>query len=121
MPNDVDETLEQATKNATAQKSGCVGRRRTLLLVALVGILFVVTAYAVSKMYSVRDYQAGGNPSPAFEEKIVELNRTCENENLAYTLTDAVFDGQSIALAMDIQMKETDKQVYMYPKLSAYQ
>lgn len=95
-------------------------KRIGILVVALVLALAAGTALAIVSHYSVRDYQAGGNPSAEFEEHIVELGKTYETDEITLTVGDAVFDGTGIAIAMDITSKNPDKPVYIYPKLTAW-
>ncbi len=74
-------------------------------------------AYALVSGYSVKDYEAGGNPTEEFLTHRIDIHERYENDVIALTVNDAVFDGERIALAMDIAHKNVP--VYIRPKLTA--
>ena len=90
-----------------------------ILICALMLALACGTALAIVQHYSVRQYQTGGAPSAAFEKNITQVDHRFENDYITFTLTDAVFDGDAIALAMDILPKDPLRPVYLYPTLTA--
>lgn len=94
-------------------------RKTWIWVLALVLVLACGTAFAIANHYSVRQYQGGGSPSEAFEKHITTLNQTYENEYVSLTLGDAVFDGYDIAMAMNLEAKNPEKRVFLYPKLTA--
>ena len=100
---------------------GAKMKRKMPLSVALVAILILtsVTAFAIVNFYSVRDYVANGNPSAAFEEAIVPVEKSVESCGLTMAFGDAVCDGQNLMFAMDITAAEGTEPVYVYPSLSA--
>lgn len=83
-----------------------------LLLIALCS-----AAYALVSGYSVKDYEAGGNPTEEFLTHRIDIHERYENDVIALTVNDAVFDGARIALAMDIAHKNVP--IYIRPKLTA--
>lgn len=95
-------------------------KNTSLVAICLLALLLTCgTALAVVKGYSVRQYAAGGNPSPAFERHITQLDQVFENEYVSFTLTDAIFDGNAISLAMNIKPIDESKPVYIFPQLTA--
>lgn len=90
---------------------------RTALIVVLILVLLAGTAFAIAAHYSVKDYNR--NNSKEFEQSITLIDKNYENEYFSLYVTDAVFDGKSISIAMDIQPKEGAGPVYLYPRLTA--
>lgn len=118
VPQGFHDALHAAAQSVKEEQP--MRRTGTFILVCiLILALACGTALAIAGYYSVRQYQAGGTPSATFEKNITALNQTFENVYITFTITDAVFDGDEIALAMDISPKNPDKPVYLYPKLTA--
>lgn len=118
VPQGFHDALHAAAQSVKEEQP--MKRTGTFILVCiLILALACGTALAIVSYYSVRQFQAGGTPSDTFEKNITELNRTFENDYIIFTITDAVFDGDEIALAMDISPKNPDKPVFLYPKLTA--
>jgi hypothetical protein len=90
---------------------------RTALIAALILALLAGTAFAIATHYSVKDYYR--NSSEAFQKNITLIDKNYESEYFSMYVTDAVFDGKSISIAMDIQPKEGTSPVYLYPRLTA--
>ena len=107
-----------AAVHGVPEERTAVKRKTWVLVMAIIAVLIAGTALAIVNYYSVRQYEAGGSPSAAFEAHVVELNKTYENEYIKFTLTDAVFDGDILAMAMNIDAKSPDKHVYLCPKLT---
>jgi len=100
---------------------GAKMKRKIPFSVALAAILILtsVTAFAVAKYYSVREYVADGKTSTAFEEAIVPVEKSVESCGLTMAFGDAVCDGQNLMFTMDITAAEGAEPVYVYPSLSA--
>lgn len=92
-------------------------RHISLLVAVLIVALLCGTALAIINYYSVRDYQAGGKPSAEFEKLVVEIGETYENDYITLTIGDAIFDGNNLAVAMNLSSKDDTKPVYLYPRL----
>ncbi|MEA5016273.1 MAG: DUF4179 domain-containing protein [Candidatus Limiplasma sp.] len=98
-----------------------VKKRHISLMVALLIVaLLCGTAFAILNYYSVRDFQAGGKPSAAFEKLVVAIGETYENGYITLTVGDTIFDGQNIALTMNLYSKDEQKPVFLFPQLKAY-
>ncbi len=92
----------------------------TILAAALAMMLLCGTAFAIANYYSVRDYLANGNPSAAFEENIIPLEKSVTRHGLTVALGDAVFDGKRLAFTMDMSAAEDAELVYVFPRLQAF-
>ncbi len=90
---------------------------RTVLIAILILTLLAGTALAIATHYSVKDYNK--NSSEEFQKSITLIGKSYENEFFSLYVTDAVFDGRSISIAMDIKPKEGAEPVYLYPQLTA--
>ena len=109
-----------AAAHGVEEEQPVVRRKSWILVMAMVAVLIAGTALAaVINYYSVRQYEGEGTPSAAFEAHVVELKQTYENDYITFTLTDAIFDGHGVALAMNLDTKNPDKPVYLCPKLTA--
>lgn len=116
--------IPQGFHNALLSAVSAVGEERpvkkrpiSLLAAVLIIALLCGTALAIIHYYSVRDYQAGGKPSAEFEKLVVEIGETYENDYLTLTVGDAIFDGNNLAMAMNLSSKDETKPVYLYPRL----
>ena len=87
------------------------------VLAILLALALCSVGYALVTGYSVKDYQAGGNPTEQFLAHMVDIHERYENDAIAMTVNDAVYDGARIALTMDIEHKNIP--VYIRPKLTA--
>lgn len=90
---------------------------RTALIAFLILALLAGTAFAIATHYSVKDYNR--NSSEEFQQNITLIDKNYENGYFSMYVTDAVFDGKSISIAMDILPKDGASPVYLYPKLTA--
>ena len=90
---------------------------RTVLIAVLILVLLAGTAFAIVTHYSVKDYNR--NSSEEFQKNITLIDKSYENEFFSLYVTDAVFDGSSISIAMDIKPKEGVEPVYLYPRITA--
>ncbi len=90
---------------------------RTVLIAVLILMLLAGTALAIATHYSVKDYKR--NSSEEYQKSITFIDKSYENEFFSLYVTDAVFDGSSISIAMDILPKEGAEPVYLYPMVTA--
>lgn len=120
VPQGFHNALHNAAHSVRQEEEKPMKKMSTIVLVCiLILALACGTALAIVNYYSVRQYEAGDQPSEIFEKYITELHQTFENDYITFTLTDAIFDGDGIALAMNIASKDINKPVYLYPKLTA--
>ncbi len=90
---------------------------RTVLIAVLILTLLAGTALAIATHYSVKEYH--DNSGEEFQKSITLIDKSYENEFFSLYVTDAVFDGNSISIAMDIMPKEGAGPVYLYPQITA--
>lgn len=93
---------------------------KMILAAALITALLCGTAFAIANYYSVRDYLANGQPSAAFEENVIPLEKSVTSSGLTVALGDAVFDGKRLAFTMDMSAAEDAELVYVFPRLQAF-
>jgi hypothetical protein len=118
VPRDFHEALHSAVDKIRAEKP--TGRKRLWILVAAIVLMLATgTTVAMMQYYSVRQYQAGGEPSAEFEARIVAIEGVFENEYLTVMVGDTVFDGTEMALALNLASKDVQKPVYLSPALKA--
>ena len=89
------------------------------VLVAAV-LLIAAAALAIANYFSVGEYLTNGQAGEELASHIVTLNQDYENDYIKLKVGDAVFDGQSMALAWSLESKQPDKPVYLYPSITAY-
>ena len=118
VPQAFHDALVVAAHNVKEEQA-VTKRMSWIFAVVLAVVLIASTALALVNYYSVRQYAAGGNPSPTFEAHLVEVNQTYENDYIIFTLTDAIFDGNALAIAMTLEAKDPEKYVYLCPKITA--
>ncbi len=108
-----------AAAQSVEEEQPVMKKRIGILVLALV-LALAGTALALVGHYSVREFQADGRPSVEFERHIIELGKTYETEEIRLTFGDAVFDGTSIAMAMEFEAKQPDQHVFIDPELTAW-
>ena len=108
-----------AAAHSVKEEQSVMKRKTWILAVALAVALMAGTALALVNHYSVRQYEAGESPSAAFEAHVVELDQAYENDYITLRVGDAVFDGNVLAVAMNLTAKDPAKPVYLCPKLTA--
>lgn len=117
VPQDFYETLVYAAHSV--QEDRPMRKKTWVIVLALLLVLAGGTALAIANYYSVREFQAKGNPSQAFESHVIAVDKAYENDYIKMTVTDAVFDGQSFAMAMNLESKDPAKQVFLIGTLTA--
>ncbi len=119
VPEAFHDALTAALRDVREEET--VKKRHISLLAAIVIIaLLCGTAVAVMDYYSVRDYEAEGMPSEAFEKHITEINKTYENEYVKMVVGDAIFDGSKMAFTLNLYPKDEQKRVYLYPSIEGF-
>lgn len=87
-------------------------------LAAALLMLTVGSALALTRLFSVRDSVAGGEPSREFEEKIQPLKGEMRFDGVTLTMGDAVFDGTNLYFTLNAEAAE-DAEIYLLPELTA--
>lgn len=86
---------------------------------ALMMLALAATACAAVMRFSVLDYNSSLAKNEAFVERILNIDESHENEFFSLTVNDAVFDGTSLSLAMNILPKEGAGEVFVIPRITA--
>lgn len=85
-----------------------------VLLLAL-----AATACAAALRYGVLDYNIRQAENGAFIEHILDISKTYENEYFTLHVNEAVFDGASLSMTMDIVPAEGAPAVFVKPTITA--
>ena len=118
IPEDAHQALMQAPRSG--EEKPVMKRKLSLTpaLAILMVLLLASVAYAVAT-YSVREMSWANPNDPAYEDHIININQRYENEYMAVTVNDAGFDGQSYAIAMNLESKKEGEYIYVRPRVTA--
>lgn len=100
-------------EETTVKKKLCL----TPLLAVLLALLLATVAFAVTR-FSVTDYAMGGNPSEEFLSHVITLDQLYENDVMTLSVNDAIFDGRTCTMAMDLTTKDPNTHLFLYPVLT---
>lgn len=121
VPEDCMEAIKD-TVESIKEDNNMVKPKSWVLMVALILLLFCGTALGIGSIagyYSVAKTRANDNPNETFLRHMVEIHERHENEYFTFTINDAVFDGREIEIAMNIEMKDPETTIMLYPRLTA--
>lgn len=122
MYQDIPEDAHQALMQAPRSGEENTVMKRKLSLTPALAILMVLllasVAYAVAT-FSVREMSWANPSDPAYEDHIININQQYENDYMAVTVNDAGFDGQSYAIAMNLESKKEGEYIYVRPRVTA--
>lgn len=90
------------------------------LVFAILLICVSVTALALSGYFSMQEYFSRRTSPVDLKDKVVPIGKTFDNEYVRVTVGDAYFDNKRFALTLNIDSKDAEKPVYLYPKLRGY-
>lgn len=107
--------LRQAREEARPR-----GRRKmsVSLAFALLALLLAATAYAAVR-FGVLSFHENQAENDAYLSHIRPIDERIEGDHATLTVSDAVFDGTSLSLALDIEHTPNAAPVYLYPHISA--
>ena len=96
-------------------------KRPFVMAIAIVLILALLggTALALVNYYSVRDAVANGTPSKEFEQNIIPIEQSKTAQGITVSLGDAVFDGSTLAAALELNHEEDAAPQYLISWLKA--
>ena len=106
----------------TQTEEGQRGNRKLSMSLALaLALLLALAAMGIaSTRFGILDANWRQKDNAAFVEHILTVDETYENEYMTLTVNDAVFDGVTLMLTMDVQPKPgCGEGVYVYPRMSA--
>ena len=118
VPELFHETLYAVTQSVKEEKP-VKHTFRTAIIIAVIIALLCGSAVALNNISSVRDTWGGTPKTEEFLSHVLDLNQTYENEFIKLTLTDAVFDGHEFEMAMNLEYKDAEKPVYLFPRTTA--
>lgn len=118
VPKDFHDGL-MAAASGVQEETATVRRKTWIVAFALALALLGGTAVAIVNYYDVAQYQPYENPTEEFIEHVTPIYEQYENDYLTISITDSIFDGQAMAVAMNIYPKDTASPVFLYPMLSA--
>ncbi len=110
-----DAILHKAKGERIVKKKASVS-----LVFAIVLVCVSVTALALSGYFSVQDYFSRRTTPVELGELVVPIGKTFDNEYMRVTIGDAYFDSERFALTLNLESKDHQKPVYLYPKLRGY-
>ncbi len=125
----VDESLSHLNARPSlygaimAQTEGeqTVKRKISVGVVLAMAMLLAMTAIGVAATrFGMLDFNWRQKENAEYVAHILTLDETYENEYVSIMVTDAVFDGVQLSIAMEMQPKPgTGDGVYVYPEMTA--
>lgn len=88
------------------------------LVFALTALLLAATAYAAVR-FGVLAFHEEQAENETYLQHIQEIDEHVAGEYASVTVNDAVFDGSSLSLALDIRCADGTTPVFLYPRLRA--
>lgn len=96
------------------------GARRAFSASLIFALALLLSTTACAGMYfGVIDFNIEQKDNPTFIEHIRSINKQYESDYLAVDVHQALFDGVSLSLALDVQRKATAQGLYVYPRIAA--
>ncbi len=98
-----------------------VKRKVSFGLVLAAMMLLAMTAMGVAATrFGMLEFNWRQKENEQYVEHILTIDETYENEYVSITVTDAVFDGVQLSIAMEMQPKpDCGDGVYVYPEMTA--
>lgn len=98
-----------------------VKRKVSIGLVLAIAMLLAMTAIGMAATrFGMLEFNWRQKENKQYVEHILTLDETYENEYVAITVTDVVFDGVQMSMAMEMQPKsDCGDGVYVYPEMTA--
>lgn len=113
-------TQEELLRRAQEENQPMKKKLSVSLAFALVLLLaLAATACAAAMRYGVLDFNSHQTENDAYIEHIVDVGQTYENDYFTLNVNEAVFDGASLSMTMDIQPVEGVPAVYVVPTITA--
>lgn len=106
---------------AQTEGENTVKRKVSLGLVLAIVMLLAMTAMGVAATrFGMLEFNWRQKENEEYVAHILSLDETYENEYVSITVTDAVFDGMQLSIAMEMQPKPgCGDGVYVYPEMTA--
>lgn len=94
-------------------------RRKAAIALGVLMLALAAVACAAAMRYGVLDFRTERTDNAEYAENIVQIGREYENEYLTLSINEAVFDGASLDLTLDIRHKDGADAVYVIPRITA--
>lgn len=105
-------------RSAHAKASPRIHRKLSVSLAfALLALLLTASAYAAVR-FGVLAFHADQAQNDTYLKHIQEIDERVESPYASITVSDAVFDGMSLSLALDIEHVPGAPSVYLYPYIT---
>ena len=118
----IPQETHRAFLRAACRKDERIVKRKlsTSLILALV-LIFLTTAlaFAMTNGFGILDYNAIQKDNDAYVGHILGIHESYENNYVSMQVNEAVFDGVSFSLTMNISHREGADPVYIIPHLLA--
>ena len=118
----IPQETHRAFLRAACGKDERIVKRKlsTSLILALV-LIFLTTAlaFAMTNGFGILDYNATQKDNDAYVGHILGIHESYENNDVSMQVNEAVFDGVSFSLTMNISHREGADPVYIIPHLLA--
>ncbi len=105
-----------------AVKGGKVMKKKASVSLAFILLLVCVsvTALALGGYFTMQEYFGNKDITKEFEENVIPIGKTFDNDYVRVTVGDGYFDSERFALTLNLESKDAKKPVYLYPKLWGY-
>lgn len=92
----------------------------SMIVIAALMLALLASACAAAIRFGMGDYKEEQQDNAVYQEHVLSLNETYENDYLTFNLNDAVFDGTTLSMAMNIEHKEAaPTPVLVWPSFTA--
>lgn len=112
--------LKSAILSATEESSGRSKKASLSVALALALLLAMAALGVAATRFGMLEFNWMQKGNAAFVEHILTVDETYENDYMTLTVNDAVFDGVTLMMTMDVQPKpDCGEGVYVYPRMTA--
>ena len=92
----------------------------SMIVIAALMLALLASACAAAIRFGMADFKKEQQDNAVYQEHVLSLNETYQNDYLTFSLNDAVFDGTTLSLAMDIEQQEdAPTPVLVWPSFAA--
>ena len=115
------ETHRAFLRAAYGKEASIMKRKLSFSLVLALVLVFLTAAiaFALTGGFGILDYNASMKDNKDYAAHILGIHESYENEYIDMTVNEAVFDGVSLSLTMNINHHADTDPVYILPRLTA--
>lgn len=116
-----EETHRAFLRAACGKEVSIVKRKLSFGLVLALVLIFLTTAiaFALTGGFGILDYNTSQKNNKEYIGHILGIHESYENEYMDMSINEAIFDGVSLSLTMNINHHEGADPVYIIPRLMA--